>query len=140
MDKDPTPRPLYKSLYAQVITENARVSATAAALASGDLDTIGRQMLASHASLRDRFEVSSAELDALVEIAMKAPGVVGARMTGAGFGGCTLTLVHDGSADALAAGLTSEYTARTGLVAKVWTVRAVDGADVVETGVGRQSA
>ena len=52
-----------------VITENARVSATAAALASGDLDTIGRSMLASHASLRDRFEVSSPELDALVEIA-----------------------------------------------------------------------
>ena len=123
-----------------VITENARVSATAAALASGDLDTIGRLMLASHASLRDRFEVSSPELDALVEIAMTTSGVVGARMTGAGFGGCTLTLVDAGSAEALTARLTSDYSARTGLVATVWTVRAVDGAGAVETGVGAPSA
>ena len=118
-----------------VITENARVTATVAALGSGDLDSVGRSMLASHVSLRDRFEVSSPELDALVEIAMATPGVVGARMTGAGFGGCTLTLVHASSAEALAARLTSEYTLRTGLIAKVWTVRAVDGAGVVETAV-----
>ena len=123
-----------------MITENARVSATVEALASGDLGTVGRLMHDSHVSLRDRFEVSSPELDALVEIAMAIPGVVGARMTGAGFGGCTLTLVDTGSAAALSARLTSEYTARTGLVAKVWTVRAVDGAGAVETGVGGQSA
>ncbi|HVQ22343.1 MAG TPA: galactokinase [Candidatus Saccharimonadia bacterium] len=123
-----------------VIRENARVTATAAALASGDLETVGRLMVASHVSLRDRFEVSSPELDAMVEIATATHGVLGARMTGAGFGGCTLTLVHAGSAEALMARLRSEYSARTGLVATVWAVRAVDGAGVVETAVGGQSA
>lgn len=123
-----------------VVTENARVSATVAALASGDLDAVGRLMVASHVSLRDRFEVSSPELDALVEIALATPGVVGARMTGAGFGGCTITLVHADRADPLVARLAATYTARTGRVAMVWTVRAVDGAGVVETGVGGRSS
>jgi galactokinase len=122
-----------------VVTENARVSATVAALTSGDLDTIGRLMLASHVSLRDRFEVGSPELDTLVEIAMATPGVVGARMTGAGFGGCTLTLVHAGNAEALAGRLTREYEQRTGLLPRVWAVRASDGAGVLDAGVtGRQ--
>ncbi len=123
-----------------VITENARVLATVAALESGDLDTVGGSMLASHVSLRDRFEVSSPELDALVEIAMATPGVVGARMTGAGFGGCTLTLVRAGRAEAVAARLTREYEMRTGLLPRIWAVGAVDGAGVLEADVaGRQA-
>jgi galactokinase len=123
-----------------VVTENGRVSATVAALGSGDLDTVGRLMIASHASLRDRFEVSSAELDVLVEIAMATPSVVGARMTGAGFGGCTVTIVRTGGEGALVARIRREYEARTGLAPKVWVVRAVDGAGALQTGVVRRSA
>ena len=73
-----------------VIRENTRVLAMASALETGDLETIGRLMAESHASLRDLFEVSSPELDALVEIATATAGVIGSRMTGAGFGGCTV--------------------------------------------------
>ena len=123
-----------------VVTENARVSATVAALASGDLDAVGRLMLASHTSLRDLYEVSSAELDALVEIAMATPGVVGARMTGAGFGGCALMLVRAGSTEALADRLTRDYPERTGRLPTVWVVRAVDGAGALETIAGGRSA
>ena len=77
-----------------VVTENARVEATVAALAAGDLAAVGRLFAESHASLRDRFEVSSPELDAMVEIAIAVPGVIAARITGAGFGGCPINLVR----------------------------------------------
>ena len=77
-----------------IVTDNERVIATVRALESGDLHAIGELFAAGHASLRDDFEVSSPELDAMVEIAAAVPGVVGARMTGAGFGGCTVNLVH----------------------------------------------
>ncbi len=83
------------------MTENERVGATVAALEAGDLDAVGRLFAASHASLRDDYEVSSPELDAMVEIAVGVPGVVAARMTGAGFGGCTVNLVRPDAVDAL---------------------------------------
>ena len=75
-----------------------------AALAAGDLAAVGRLFAESHASLRDRFEVSSPELDAMVEIAMAVPGVIAARMTGAGFGGCTINLVRPDAIEALRGG------------------------------------
>ncbi len=75
-----------------VVTENERTTQAAAALAAGDLVTVGRLMNGSHASLRDDYEVSCAELDLLVETAQTQPGVLGARMTGGGFGGCTVNL------------------------------------------------
>ena len=76
-----------------VVTENARVRAAATALAAADLDTVGRLMAASHASLRDDYAVSSPALDALVAAAAATPGCRGTRMTGGGFGGCTVSLV-----------------------------------------------
>ena len=123
-----------------VIRENTRVLAMASALETGDLETVGRLMAESHASLRDLFEVSSPELDALVEIATATAGVIGSRMTGAGFGGCTVSLVRADQAEAFTARLTREYELRTGIVPKVWTVRAVDGAGVVGSGIGMRSA
>jgi galactokinase len=111
-----------------VITENDRVGATVAALANGDLDAVGRLFAASHASLRDRFEVSSPELDAMVDIACAVPGVVAARMTGAGFGGCTINLVRPDAVAALRAAVERDYPARTGLSPMILPVRAVDGA------------
>lgn len=81
-----------------VIEENARPPAMAAALRRGDLPAAGRLMNESHASLRDLYQVSSAELDRLVDLARALPGCFGARMTGAGFGGCAIALVDQGAA------------------------------------------
>ena len=108
--------------------ENARVEATVEALAADDLPAVGRLFAESHASLRDLFEVSSPELDAMVEIASAVPGVVAARMTGAGFGGCTVNLVRPDAVEALRAAVGSEYPARTGLTPMVLPVHAADGA------------
>ena len=94
-----------------VITENARVLDGSAALAAGELTEFGRLMTASHLSLRDDFEVSCDELDYLVDIANGTEGVLGSRMTGAGFGGCTVTLIHTGAIETLKANLLA-YTNR----------------------------
>ena len=114
-----------------VVEENDRVAASVAALESGDLEAVGRIWAASHASLRDDYEVVSAELDALVDIAVGTPGVVAARMTGAGFGGCTVNLVKRGHEATLRASVLSTYPARTGLTPHVYEVDAVAGAGVV---------
>jgi galactokinase len=111
-----------------VIAENERVLATLAAFESRDQAAIGEAFAASHASLRDLFEVSSPELDTLVEIATAVPGVVAARMTGAGFGGCTVNLVHADAVDALRDAVLVEYPARTGLTPMILPVSAADGA------------
>jgi galactokinase len=117
-----------------VVTENARVEATIAALAAGDLAAVGAAWAASHASLREDFEVVSPELDALVEIAAAVPGVAAARMTGAGFGGCTVNLVERGAVDALRERLMADYPARTGLTPRVFPVDPVAGAGFVDEG------
>ena len=111
-----------------VVTENARVEAVVAALESGDLAAVGDAMRASHASLRDDFEVSSSALDALVEIAAGMGGVIGARLTGAGFGGCVVVLVEPGAETAVRTAVERDYPARTGLTPLVMDVRASDGA------------
>ena len=111
-----------------IVRENARVLQAEAALSSGDLDTVGRLFAASHASLRDLYEVSSPELDAMVEIAVAVPGVVASRMTGAGFGGCTVSLVRPDAVGPLTARIEQEYPARTGRTPRVWKARAVAGA------------
>ena len=114
-----------------VVTENARVEASIEALAAGDLAAVGRAWAGSHASLRDDFEVVSPELDALVDIAIGTPGVVASRMTGAGFGGCTVNLVERGAVPALRQRILAEYPARTGLSPRVFAVDAVVGAGFV---------
>ena len=111
-----------------VVSENVRVVRTVRALEAGGLDTVGELFAASHASLRDDYEVSSPELDAMVEIAVGVPGVVAARMTGAGFGGCTVNLVAPEAVEALAAAVSREYPARTGLTPRILPVRAAAGA------------
>ena len=97
-----------------VITENARVLDASAALAADELVQFGRLMTASHNSLRGDFEVSCDELDCLVDIANGTEGVLGSRMTGAGFGGCTVTLIHMDAIETLRANLLP-YTDRFGL-------------------------
>jgi galactokinase len=97
-----------------VVTENDRVTRSVDALRANDLVQFGNLMYASHASLRDNYEVSCAELDAVVEICSKVDGVLGARMTGAGFGGCAICLVREVYTDAVIERLQREYPPRTG--------------------------
>lgn len=111
-----------------VVEEDARVLLVEQALAAGDLAAVGELFAASHASLRDLFEVSVPELDLLVALAARVPGVVATRMTGAGFGGCTVSLVRPDAVDALRAVVEGEYRARTGREPRLWPVRAVVGA------------
>jgi galactokinase len=111
-----------------VVTENDRVLATLAAFEALDYAAVGEAFAASHASLRDLFEVSSPELDALVEIAATVPGVIAARMTGAGFGGCTVNLVDADAVGALSEAILADYPARSGLSPTILRVTAADGA------------
>jgi galactokinase len=115
-----------------IVLENSRVMATVAALRDGDLESLGRLFAASHASLRNLFEVSSVELDEMVDVANSVPGVVASRMTGAGFGGCTVSLVERGAEEALRERVMTEYPKRTGLTARVFNVEAVDGAGPID--------
>jgi galactokinase len=114
-----------------VVEENARVLAAVEAFEVGDVERVGDLFAESHASLRDLYDVSSAELDALVEIASGVSGVLGSRLTGAGFGGCTITLVRRVAMDRLHDAIVSEYPARTGLEPQVFEVRPARGAGVV---------
>jgi galactokinase len=111
-----------------VVSENGRVLEAERALAAGDLPEVGRLFAASHASLRDLYEVSSPELDALVEIAGAVDGVIASRLTGAGFGGSTINLVRAEAVASLRAAVDREYPVRTGLSPMVLEVDAVDGA------------
>ncbi len=111
-----------------VVTENQRVREAVKVLEQGDLEYFGRLMNASHESLRSDYEVSSKELDVLVELARKQPGVLGARMTGAGFGGCTVNLVWQDAAEAFVAAVREGYREALGLKAEIYVCRASDGA------------
>jgi len=113
------------------VTEMQRVREFAAALRARDLGALGPLMLASHASSRDDMEVSIPELDALVECLVDA-GAFGARLTGAGFGGCVVALCPAASAAEIAARGRDSYRARTGLEPVAWLMRAADGAGRVD--------
>jgi len=113
-----------------VIDENRRVVLAVEALRSGDIATVAGLFAESHASLRDLYEVSSPELDALVELATSMRGTA-ARMTGAGFGGCTVNLVPRHELDRFTSTVTLGYRDRTGLEARVLSVAAVDGAGLM---------
>ena len=123
--------PLVRRRAEHVIRENERVVRAVAALEAGEMDALGRLFAESHASLRDLYEVSSPDLDALVEIATGTPGVVASRMTGAGFGGCTVNIVERDAVDRLRQAVMRDYPARTGREAAVYAVEAVDGAGAV---------
>lgn len=111
-----------------VVWENQRVHDTVKAFKAHDLAGAGMLMNESHDSLRDLYEVSCKELDILTEIARKAPGVLGSRMTGAGFGGCTITLVAQDHLTQLCDNIEKDYPARTGLKPEIYICAAADGA------------
>jgi galactokinase len=114
-----------------VVTENARVIEAAAALERGDLASFGKLMALSHASLRDDYEVSCRELDVMVELAGGIEGVYGARMTGGGFGGCTVNLVSDASVADFKREVARGYQEAAGLDPEIYTCTAAQGAEQV---------
>lgn len=104
-----------------VVTENQRVLRGIDYLEDGDIPAFGKLLYESHSSLRDLFEVSCPELDMLVELASETEGVIGSRMTGAGFGGCTVSLVESGREQAFINRIKPEYDRATGRNSKVYT-------------------
>ena len=115
-----------------VVTENERVIKAVLALKAGALEEFGLLMNESHDSLRDDYEVTGTELDTLVEEARKIKGVLGSRMTGAGFGGCTVSLVRDESIDSFKARVGKAYYDRTGLKADFYVAEIGDGAHRIQ--------
>ncbi len=113
-----------------VVTECARMEQALALLDRGDAAGFGRLMVETHNSLRDDYEVSLPELDTLVELACAQPGCWGARLTGAGFGGCTVNLVEAQHAPAFMAALQAGYAKRTGRQAEIYLCRASQGVQV----------
>lgn len=118
------------------VTEQARVLAAAEALSAGDFVRLGALMRESHESLRDDFEVTGPQLDALAEAAWAQPGVIGARMTGAGFGGCAVVIAQPGREQEVIEGIAEKYLEATGLTAIGMVMRSDDGARRLDTPAG----
>jgi galactokinase len=114
-----------------VIGENLRTLRAADALSSGNITEVGRLLSASHKSLRDDYQVSCPELDLLVEGALSQPGVSGARMTGGGFGGCTVNLVDNALIQQFREEVTRIYRAKTSITPDIFTVAAGNGAEEI---------
>lgn len=109
------------------VTENERTKEAVEKLNAGDIKGFGELMNKSHISLRDDYEVTGKELDSLVEAAWNAPGVIGSRMTGAGFGGCTVSIVKDEDIDKFIEVVGKEYFDKTGLKADFYVAKIGDG-------------
>jgi galactokinase len=114
-----------------VVSENERVGQALAAMDAGDLPQLKTLMAASHASLRDDYEVSCPELDVLVDLALPQPFCHGARLTGAGFGGCTVNLVEAGAVDAFSEAMLSGYHKRCGRTAEIHVFEPSAGARIL---------
>jgi galactokinase len=114
-----------------VITENTRTVAAADALIHHDLKELGRLMAEAHASYSLDFEASCIEADTMVTLANDLPGIIGARLTGGGFGGCTINLVEHGKANEFAGALAANYTTETGIVPQIHICHASSGAHKV---------
>ena len=115
-----------------VITENSRVLRAADALESNDLETVATLMYESHASLRDDYEVSCAELDLMVDLAKNLPGVHGSRMTGGGFGGCTVSLVEGRAVEEFKNEMAGRYERARGIRPEIYGTTLVEGARILE--------
>jgi len=111
-----------------VITENLRTVSFAKALEKGDMNEVGRLMAEAHTSYSQDFEASCVEADAMVELAQDLPGLIGARLTGGGFGGCTINLVEQSQATTFAQALGSLYAGQFGIVPQIHICHASDGA------------
>ena len=117
-----------------VITENDRVQSAVRALESRNVHALGSLMHESHRSLRDGYEVSCKELDLIVEIASAQPGVIGARMTGGGFGGCTINLVESPAVESFKQNVAAKYRTQTGLKPEIHVSPAANGVQQIDVG------
>lgn len=116
-----------------VISENARVLAAVEAIKRGDWEHFGQLLQASHASLRDDYEVSCSELDIMCEAALEQSGCLGARMVGAGFGGCAMAAVRPDAVASFAEKVAEAYQRKTGLQPRIFAVRAAAGATIISS-------
>lgn len=114
-----------------VITEDERVLASMSALNKGDLKTFGQYMNASHDSLRDDYQVSCPEIDLLVDLAREVKGVLGSRITGGGFGGCTVTLIEAKAEAQFREHIIKNYQAKTGILPQIYISTAANGAEII---------
>jgi galactokinase len=114
-----------------VITENARVKRAVEAFQKGNTAALGPLLQDSHCSLRDDYEVSCRELDLMVEIASAQPGLIGARMTGGGFGGCTVNLVESAAVTDFRRNVAAAYSSKTGLTSEIYVSPASEGAQEI---------
>jgi galactokinase len=119
--------PVIRKRAEHVVKEIARVESAYSALLRQDKRAFGALMYAGHASLRELYEVSLPELDTLVDLTRELPGCLGARLTGAGFGGCTINLVEKENVAEFIQGLKEKYRAANGNNAQVYCCEAVDG-------------
>ena len=115
-----------------VVGEVQRTTDAVAALQKGDIATFGKLMCQSHVSLRDDYEVTGLHLDTLAEEAWKLPGVIGSRMTGGGFGGCTVSLVKDEAIPEFIEKVGKAYQEKTGIKADFYIAQISDGARRIE--------
>ncbi len=118
-----------------VIYENQRTLDAIEAMNASDAEALGKLMIASHESLRDDYEVSSEALNIIVDCALQHPGCYGARMTGAGFGGCAVALVKEAEAQDFVQAAAACYQAATGLTPRIYVTVATDGANVIESNI-----
>lgn len=126
--------PIFQRRARHVIGEIERTVEAASHIKAGDWSRVGQLMYASHDSLRDDYEVSCDELDLLVELAKKqgeSGAIIGSRMTGGGFGGCTVSLVRSAKVESVARSIRSDYKQRTGIEPSIFTTRPAQGAHVV---------
>jgi galactokinase len=114
-----------------VVTENARVKSAVEAFHKEDTAALGPLLRDSHRSLRDDYEVSCKELDLMVEIATAQPGLIGARMTGGGFGGCTINLVESAAVNNFRRNVGAAYSSKTGLTPEIYVSPASEGAQQI---------
>jgi len=115
-----------------IISENQRVLEAVAAMRANDVQTLGRLFNESHASLRDDFEVTNEALNQIVTVAQAHPACFGARMTGAGFGGCAVALIDEGKADDFVSAVETGYRQMSGLDAQMYLCQASEGANSIE--------
>ena len=124
--------PLTRQRAKHVVTENARTLNAARAMQTSDAELLGRLMNESHTSMHEDFEITNRELHVMANIAQQQAGCFGARMTGGGFGGCAVALVHEAQVNAFVTAVSEQYTAATGLTPSLYVCQASAGASILE--------
>ncbi len=131
LNQDLVADPALRKRALHVISENARVKDAVIALQTGDMEVFGKLMYASHHSLKEFYEVSGKELDTIVDFCKKYDGCIGARMTGAGFGGCVIALIKKDHVEDFTGKLSGYYKDKIGYTAEIFASAAGDGISMI---------